>query len=648
MLIRHLLPQATRFAVAFLLLVSISSAQSLTTTYAHNNGQSGNMFDIVASTAVTITGFDVNIDNTCDIEVYITTAGGSHVGQEQNSGAWTLVGSSASVPSLGAGVASPVPLVLNVTIGSGQTQAFYVTSSTGTQFNYTNGTSVGATAASNADITITEGTGNSYPFGSVFQPRVWNGTVHYSAGGGVTDDMAMLSIDAPTGGSGSGCSALGTNVPVSVTVRNNGTNAISSGLPVPISYTVDDGVNSPITVNEVMTVGATMAQGGTASYTFAAGASLTNASLTYTFSSTVSMVGDLVAANDTVSGHAVSGGGGALISVFPWTEDFDAAASGTTMPTGWVNVQGENTGGTSDDWIIDANGTPSTNTGPSGDHTTGSGNYAYTEDSTPSSYAAINLRTPCLDLTGSTASILEFWMHSNAANGAGVNENFLAIDIIDGAGNVLVADVIAPIGHLGQNWVSQTVSLAAFSGQIIRVQFRSRTDGGSYVHDIAIDDVRVYEPTVQNGQAPQAGLAVFDINNATDPNGFGVSSGVNGPYTANVNVGDPVNLEVLGAANQPVMLLTGPLNVGVATFPGIGQMDIGVSGGTMPGGITIIGSGGGPTFFDQFFFTDSQGYMSLQFGLTLPVGTSYPMQCIVYTGGPTVVAASNAVVLNAM
>ena len=643
MSIRQTLPQALCFVVALAMLATPPLSQSLTTTYAGGNGQSGNMFDIVASSAVTVTGLDVNIDATCDIEVYILTGGGSHVGQEQNSGAWTLVGTATGVASNGAGVASPVALVLNVSIAAGATQGFYVTSSNGTVFNYTNGTSVGAVAGSNADMMITEGTGNAYPFGGIFSPRVWNGTVYYSTGPGVTDDMAMLSIDSPVGG-GAGCSSLG-SAPVTVTVRNNGSNAISTGTSVPISYTMDDGVSVPTTVNEVMSVAATMGQGDTAQYTFAANAAMPSASLTYTFSATVSMVGDLNAGNDTVSGHAVAAGGGGLVSVYPWIEDFDSAVSGsTTLPAGWVNVQGENIGGSYEDWLINSNGTPSTNTGPSGDHTTGSGNYCYSEDSVPSEYVAINMITPCLDLSGSSGSILEFWIHSNDAN-AGGNENFLAIDILDAGGNVLVADAIAPIGHLGNNWVLQTVSLAAFSGQVIGVQFRSRTDGGSYTHDIAIDDVRVYEPTTQNGQAPQA-TAYFDINNATDPNGFPVASGVNGPYTANVPTGDAVNLVVAGNANQPILLLTGPLNVASASFPGIGQFDIGTAPGF--GGIVVIAGGGGSGFFDQFFYTDVQGYMSMAFNLNLPAGNSYPMQCMVYTGGPSVVAISNAVVLNSI
>ena len=71
--------------VVLCVLTPFSVAQSsLTTTYFHNNGQSGNMFDIVATNAVTIVALEVNIDaqEAEDMEVYVVTGGGSFTGLE--------------------------------------------------------------------------------------------------------------------------------------------------------------------------------------------------------------------------------------------------------------------------------------------------------------------------------------------------------------------------------------------------------------------------------------------------------------------------------------------------------------------------------------------------------------------------------------
>lgn len=168
--------------VALCMLLCIAPAQSLTTTFANNNGQSGNMFDVTAFTDITVNDFDCNLDSgSWSVEVYVVTGGGSWSGNETNAGAWTLLGT-ATVTGAGPGNPTPLGLSLGYTVATGATQGFYITCNNGTGMNYTNGTAVGATAAANADCEILEGLGKSYPFGSSFMPRIWNGTMHYTTG----------------------------------------------------------------------------------------------------------------------------------------------------------------------------------------------------------------------------------------------------------------------------------------------------------------------------------------------------------------------------------------------------------------------------------------------------------------------------------
>jgi uncharacterized repeat protein (TIGR01451 family) len=44
---------------------------------------------------------------------------------------------------------------------------------------------------SNADIQLDLGSGNPYPFGSPFSPRIWNGTVYYDIAGGQVPDVTI-------------------------------------------------------------------------------------------------------------------------------------------------------------------------------------------------------------------------------------------------------------------------------------------------------------------------------------------------------------------------------------------------------------------------------------------------------------------------
>ena len=128
------------FACAFASVAA--SAGSLSTSFSTNNaGRYGMYFDLTAaSSAVTIDSFTVN-GGTGEWSIYYKT--GTYAGFETNPSAWTLLGSdttSQTVDTLQIG---------GVTIGAGQTDAFYVFDFGGYQ-NYSNG----ITSFSNDDLTF--------------------------------------------------------------------------------------------------------------------------------------------------------------------------------------------------------------------------------------------------------------------------------------------------------------------------------------------------------------------------------------------------------------------------------------------------------------------------------------------------------------
>lgn len=139
------------------------------------------MFDIVATNAVTILSFDASPMGNTTMDIYYKV--GTWNGFANTPSAWTLIGSG-YVPYTGG--FSAVPVNVNITIPAGQTYAFYVTTNVtaGTALNYSNGTNVGNVYSSDANITFLEGGGMEFPFtqgtGAVYQPRVWNGMIHYT------------------------------------------------------------------------------------------------------------------------------------------------------------------------------------------------------------------------------------------------------------------------------------------------------------------------------------------------------------------------------------------------------------------------------------------------------------------------------------
>lgn len=162
------------------------------------NNHRGNMFDLVATNTVTITAFDASPMGNTTIEVYYKP--GTWNGFANTPSAWTRVGSGYT-PYVGG--FSRVPLTVDVTIPAGETYAFYVTSNTSAvNLNYSNGTAVGNVYSSDANLTFLEGGGMEYPFtagsGAVYQPRVWNGNIHYvtaTAGPSVISTIAATYED---------------------------------------------------------------------------------------------------------------------------------------------------------------------------------------------------------------------------------------------------------------------------------------------------------------------------------------------------------------------------------------------------------------------------------------------------------------------
>ena len=159
------------------------------------------------------------------------------------------------------------------------------------------------------------------------------------------------------------------------------------------------------------------------------------------------------------------------ISTFPYSEDFEAGLGAWTNATGDIF-----------DWTRNSGGTPSSDTGPSGDHTTGSGWYMYIETSSPrvQGDTAI-LESPCVDLTGKGEADLTFWYHMY-----GASVGTLDVEVTDDCSTW--TNVWTLSGNQGNSWYQATVNLDAYTGSIVKVRFIG-TRGSSWDADIAIDDI---------------------------------------------------------------------------------------------------------------------------------------------------------------
>ncbi|RZS90593.1 trypsin-like peptidase domain-containing protein [Aquimarina brevivitae] len=213
----------------------------------------------------------------------------------------------------------------------------------------------------------------------------------------------------------------------------------------------------------------------------------------------------------------------------PPTEDCVGNVSSFPLSESFENTLGAWTQSTIDDinWTIDANGTPSSNTGPS---SAAAGNYyVYVEASGngsgyPDKSAILN--SPCLDFSGVTEPSVSFKYHMY---GSAINE--LVVEArTNNTGDW--ATVFSRSGDQGNSWNAAAIPLTSYAGvSSVQLRFRVTTGSGSggWQSDIAIDEV-----TISDGDNTPPPPPVCD---SLDFNDFSINSFANQDAAGNYSIG---------------------------------------------------------------------------------------------------------------
>lgn len=244
---------------------------------------------------------------------------------------------------------------------------------------------------------------------------------------------------------------------------------------------------------------------------------------------------------------------------------------------------------------------------------------------------------------------------------------------LDGLQEFFVADLITSIGpadtwtRLEYNFDStfftnNGITVPTGLGLLTDCRFVIRHESnGTYAggEGLLIDRVQILTQSVTPpGWAGVPGFAVMDVSHAANVNDHfvGYPGDENGPHFTTITGQGTMEIDIEGEINQPILLLTGPLNPGVADYTGIspliGKFDIGGPLDPMgiPTSLVVLADGSGqqlpPTLFNLIWNTGLDGVFSLSAALPpgIPSGFAIPMQAVIFrTGG---VSLSNAVVLN--
>ena len=148
----------------------------LSTPALAGNGNSGTMFDLVATHDVIIKNVGCSFSSP-EITVEVYTRPGTHVGNETSSTGWIFRGDTRMTVAISTPV--EIPVAIYEKVSAGDTMGVYIRVTAGDGVDYTDGTTLGAPIVSDAALQILEGTGITDFGGSTFTPRNLNGFVTY-------------------------------------------------------------------------------------------------------------------------------------------------------------------------------------------------------------------------------------------------------------------------------------------------------------------------------------------------------------------------------------------------------------------------------------------------------------------------------------
>ena len=162
------------------------------------------------------------------------------------------------------------------------------------------------------------------------------------------------------------------------------------------------------------------------------------------------------------------------VSSFPYAESFESG-------DGWTQASGDD-----GNWVRDASGTPSSNTGPSAG--ADGSYYMFLEASTNGSTGQIGanataiLESPCFDLSGQSSATFTFENHMYGSN---VGSLELQASTDGAAWSTLWSDS----GNQGNQWNEVSINLTSYLGESsVRLRLVGTT-GSGWSSDIAIDNL---------------------------------------------------------------------------------------------------------------------------------------------------------------
>lgn len=426
----------------------------------------------------------------------------------------------------------------------------WVTVTLTTPFAYNAGSSLEVLVKNNATGSGNEGsTAKYFRHSSTSETRFqsWQGDGSEPTGTGSTSSnrpnirLDLTPSAATTVGIGgvvspAGSCNLGASTPVTVKIRNNGTND-QNNVTIPVFYSINGGA----AVAGSFT--GTLASGATANYTFPTAANLSTAG-TYTFKFWTALVGDASTADDTLKNYSVTKIAPATIT--PVTFDGYDGSNLNSVFTGWNEGSGQvKPTGTTSSW--------SSNTSIfTGDvlaainlYTTGKKEWVVSPMIVPTNSDAVSFKVA-----------LRKWS-SNAEVSAMGSDDSLSVRISADCGNTwqTVYSITAANAPTALEKTEFSVPISSYAGQEIRIGFFATEGTSDDTEDyyVLLDDIEVITLAPNNTGVTQivsptgnCGLSAASPITVKIRN-FGTSTQTSIPVQYTVNGGTPVTATYTGS-----------------------------------------------------------------------------------------------------
>ena len=198
-------------------------------------------------------------------------------------------------------------------------------------------------------------------------------------------------------------------------------------------------------------------------------------------------------------GGSTNNGCTAQITSFPYNEGFEGSIGQ------WSQNSGDDL-----NWTVDANGTPSNNTGPAS--AIEGNSYIFVEASGnntgyPTKQAI--LTSPCFDLSGLSVASFNFNYHMFGATNMGT----IDVEASNDNGATWIS-IWTQSGNKGNQWLTASIDLSAYLGGTVQLRF-NRVTGNTWQADIAIDNVSLSNSATTSNVNITSNDSFFGLNDSS-------------------------------------------------------------------------------------------------------------------------------------